>query len=67
MEYVQEDLIGKARRDEAVIIATRSIKKWGLVEHENIVTYENVEARSAHLTPNSRGGKAIAERLGLNF
>jgi hypothetical protein len=65
LSFVHEILIPKAEDDKVVIIATRSVKNWRLPEHENIITYEGGETRSAHLSLTSRGGVAIANRLGL--
>ena len=61
--FVHDILIPRAKNSECLIIATRASKHWELPDDcKNIVTYTGAEARSAHLTPNSRGGKAI-----LNF
>ncbi len=64
-EYVLGEVVPKAKRGEAVIIVTRSVRGWGLPIHKNIVVYEGAESRSAHLTLNSRGGKMIARRIAL--
>ena len=45
---------------------TRQAQHWGIEPTENVVVYNGAEARSAHLSPRSRGGLAIAERLGLD-
>lgn len=63
--YVQDVVIPKAMSDKAIVIATRQIKMWQLPEHKNIVMYKGGETRSAHLTISSRGGQAIAKKLGL--
>src|SRR5688572_1798330 len=65
LSYVNEIVLPKVEADKAIIIATRSVKNWMLPVHKNIVIYEGGETRSAHLTPASRGGKAIALQLGL--
>lgn len=62
-EFVDEYVLPKVQRDEAILIVTRQVREWNLPEHKNITTYSNGEARSAHLSPNSRGGRAIIERL----
>ena len=44
---------------------TRQAQHWGIEATNNVVVYNGAEARVAHLGPRSRGGLAIAERLGL--
>ncbi len=61
--YVSEVLLPRARADNALLVVTRQGKRWGLPVHENVTVYEGAETRAAHLGPNSRGGKAILERL----
>lgn len=63
VEYIQETLVPRAKRNEALIVAARQVGKWSLSEHENILLYDRGEARSAHLSMNSRGGQRIADRL----
>jgi hypothetical protein len=58
-------LLPKARDGKVIIVVTRSVKNWQLPQHKNIISYEGGETRSAHLTLKSRGGKAIANHLGL--
>ena len=66
-KYVHETLLPQAQTGKALLIATRSVNNWQLPTHENIITYESTETRSAPLTLTSRGGKAIAKHLGLSF
>ncbi len=61
--FVNEYVLPKVERDEAILIVTRQVREWNLPEHNNITVYSNGEARSAHLSPASRGGRAIIERL----
>lgn len=63
--FVHEVLIPKAKDGKVIIIATRGVKNWQLPKHKSIITYEGGETRSAHLSPSSRGGKAIANHLSL--
>lgn len=63
--YVHEHLIPRAQRGEVLLIATRKARQWNLEEGSGVIVYGGSEARSAHLTPASRGGAAMAERLGL--
>lgn len=62
-KFVNEYVLPKVQRDEAILIVTRQVREWNLPEHNNITVYSNGEARSAHLSPVSRGGRAIIERL----
>jgi hypothetical protein len=64
LDFVKEKLLPKVENDEVIIVVTRGVKYWRL-KHKKIVVYEGGETRSAHLTLKSRGGKAIAEHLGL--
>ncbi|GAB4549179.1 MAG: hypothetical protein Fur002_26260 [Anaerolineales bacterium] len=63
--FVHEVLIPKAKDGKVIIIATRGVKNWQLPKHKNIIAYEGGETRSAHLSPSSRGGMAIANHLSL--
>lgn len=65
IDYVQTVLVPRAQSGKALIVVARDASFWELPEHDNIVVYEGYEARSAHLTFNSRGGRAIARRFGL--
>lgn len=64
-DYVNRVLVPRARRGNATIIVTRKVKYWGLGKHNNVVEYTSGEARAAHLTLNTRGGRAIALCLGI--
>ena len=63
--FVHDALLPKVKEGDALIIATRSAATWDLPHHKRIVVYDAGEARSAHLTPASRGGRAIMQHLGL--
>lgn len=65
LEYVRDALVPRAQAGEALIVATRSGEHWRLPEHENMIVYQGSERRSAHLSRNTRGGRAIARHLGL--
>lgn len=62
--YVKEILIPKAEKDQITIVVMRKGNIWGLYESDNVVVYGGHENRAAHLSLNSRGGKAIAKRMG---
>ena len=66
LEYVREVLIPKAENDQAIIVVARGKRNWDLPRHKNIIVYNRKgEARAARLSLKSRGGKAIANQLGL--
>ena len=65
--FVQENLLPRAKSGDALVVVTRQAKLWGIEPTNNVVVYSGAEARSAHLSPRSRGGMAIAERLGLDL
>jgi len=59
-------LIPKAENDQAIIVVARGKRNWDLPRHKNILVYDRKgEARAARLSLKSRGGKAIANQLGL--
>lgn len=60
---MNEYVLPKVQRGDAILIVTRQVREWNLPEHENITIYSNGEARGAHLSPSSRGGQAIIKRL----
>lgn len=61
--FVTEHLLPRARSGDALIVVTRQARQWALVKEPGVVVYGTTEARSAHLTPNSKGGMAILQRL----
>lgn len=65
VDYVNQVLVPRAKQGNAVIIATRKVREWGLPTHENIIAYTGIEALAAHLTPNSPAGKTIMDHLTL--
>jgi hypothetical protein len=63
LNYVNSNLVTKAKKNKAIIIVTRKVSQWNLPDDNNIIKYNNSEARSAHLTANSRGGQAIIQLI----
>jgi len=62
--FVAEYVVPKVRRRGAILIAMRKVRVWGIPDPlEGTVVYTGGEARAAHLTPGSRGGRAIVEHL----
>ena len=53
-------LVPRAKEGSALIIIGRAARKWGTFpKSRNIIAYTGAAARSAHLTPDSAGGKAM--------
>lgn len=69
LDFVHTELVPRARKGEILIVVTRKIKEWGFKEIanenqcENICVYDKTQARSAHLSKNSKGGKRIVNFL----
>jgi hypothetical protein len=66
-EYVKNTIIPRVKEGKAIVIATRQHKNWGLPKKlSGVIQYDGPgEAQSAHLTPGSKGGKAILNFLKL--
>lgn len=64
--FVAEFILPRVQRGEATVIVTRKVAAWGLPEHAGVVTYSRAQARAAHLTPDSPGGRAILKHLGVS-
>jgi len=62
-EFVNEYVIPRVEAGKAIVIVTRQANTWNLPQHKGVVRYTGQEARAAHMTPGSRGGKAILEHL----
>jgi hypothetical protein len=61
--FVQDVVLPRAQRGDAVAIVTRQVQAWGITPQKGVVLYNQGQARAAHLTPNSPGGKAIRHFL----
>ncbi|WP_226164035.1 hypothetical protein [Hymenobacter terricola] len=66
-QYVKEELVPRAIAGNALIVATRRAAEWQLPtrQNRNIIAYTAGQARGAHLTMNTNGGRAIMQRLQL--
>lgn len=62
-DYVQSVLLPRAAAGEVLVVITRKARVWGVTASPGVVVYSSDEARAAHLTPNSTGGKCILEQL----
>ena len=63
--FVREYVLPRVQRDQAIVIVTRKVSAWNLPEIDGVVTYSPAQARAAHLTPASPGGRAILDHLGI--
>ncbi len=63
-EFVKECVLPRANRGEAIVIVTRKVAEWGDLKGRGVITYNSTQARAAHLTPESAGGRAILDHLG---
>lgn len=61
--FVHDAVIPRVRRKEAIVIATRQAAVWDLPRLTGVVRYSPQQARAAHLSPNSPGGRAILGHL----
>lgn len=61
--FVCDIVVPRVRRGEAIVIVTRQAKVWNLPRHSRIVRYSGQQARAAHLSPESPGGRAILRHL----
>lgn len=61
--FVRDHVVPRAHTGKAVVVVARQGQVWDLPRHDNIIRYEGAESRAAHLTPKSRGGRAILEHL----
>jgi hypothetical protein len=62
-DYVHNFVMQRIRQKKAIIIVTRQTRAWNILPDEGVVIYSAGEARAAHLTPNSPGGRAIITHL----
>jgi hypothetical protein len=62
--FVHKVLLPRAKNGRVLLVCTRAAKRWGLGRGSGALLYNRPgEARGASLSPHSRGGKAILERL----
>jgi len=62
--FVRDFVIPRVHDGNAIAIVMRQAKLWELPAHSGVVTYSSGQARGAHLSPDSPGGKAILKHLG---
>jgi hypothetical protein len=65
--FVEEFVLPRVQRGEAIVIVTRKVAEWGLTEQPGVIAYTGAQARPAHLTPESPGGQAILKHLGVSL
>jgi hypothetical protein len=61
--FVRDRVIPRVRDGQAIAIVTRHASTWNLPHHSRIIKYSGQQARAAHLTPDSPGGRAILKLL----
>lgn len=62
-KYVREVVLPRAARGDATVVITRKAREWGVEPGDRVIVYGSSEARAAHLSPNSRGGRAILDAM----
>ena len=62
-DYVRDILLPKVRAGEALLIATRQVRAWGVTSEPGVICYDGIQARGAFTTPASRAGYAILDFL----
>lgn len=65
--FAQQYVFERVRSGKAVAVVTRSRDKWDLPSHKKIVEYTNGQARGAHLTLRTSGGRLILDHLRTFF
>ena len=61
--FVSDVVVPRVAAGEAIVVVTRQTSAWNLPDRAGIVKYSSSEARAAHLSPDSRGGRAILNQL----
>jgi hypothetical protein len=64
-DFVRTWVLPKVKTGRAIVVVTRKVSLWGISSQKGVVVYKPQEARSAHLTPNSPGGRAILKAYGV--
>ena len=59
-EYVQDDLVPRAQRNEVLLVVLRAIRLWGIESGQNVKIQTG---RSSYISKDNRA--AILRRLGL--
>jgi hypothetical protein len=62
-KFVRDVVLPRVEKNEAIAVVIRKAKLWGIPHRPGIVLDGGGEAQAAHLTPRSRGGRAIVKRL----
>ena len=66
--FVTEVLLPKARSGKVLLVVMRRKRDWGLStrKRRGVLSFNVSEARGAHLSTNTKIGRAVLERLGLS-
>lgn len=62
-DFVTDVVLPRVRSRNAIVIVTRKAREWNLPSEHGVVIYNAGEARAVHLTPTSKGGKAMLDFL----
>ena len=68
-DFVEQHVVKRVRRGEAIAIVVRQVRRWDEVlpkdlgEDDGLIRYRRGESIGAHLTPKTRGGRAILRYL----
>jgi hypothetical protein len=62
-QFVQNEVLKRVQSGEAIVIVARKAREWNLPDVPGVVTFSGGQARGAHLTPESRGGREILKHL----
>ena len=66
-EFVEDYVVERVRRGNAIAIVVRQVRRWNkalpndIGEDDGLIRYRRGEAMGAHITPRTRGGKAIID------
>jgi len=61
--FVMDFVLPRVKRREAIAVVLRKAALWGVPEISGVTQYKGGQARAAHLTPDSPGGRAILEQF----
>lgn len=62
-EFVAQTVLPRVRSGSAIAIVTRQVQSWTVSDMDGIMQYTAQQARAAHLSPTSPGGRAILRHL----
>ena len=66
-DFVKKFVVKRVQSGRAIAIITRKANVWDLDSRSGVIVYSSGEARAAHMTPSSKGGRAILEWYGIDL